>query len=259
MSTALITGASSGIGLELARLFARDRHDLVLVARGREAMEKLAEECRREFGVRVEVIVKDLGEPGAAGEVVAEVERRGVAVDYLVNNAGFGTQGAFWESNLGEELRMIQVNVASLVALTRLILPQMVERRSGRIMNVASVAGFVPGAYMSTYYATKAYVLSQSVAWWRELKHKGVTVTALCPGPTQTAFQQRAGIKEAPLFKGDVMDSATVARIGYEGMMRGKAVVVPGWRNKVSALMSRLAPRTVLAGITGKLNRDRQA
>lgn len=255
----MITGASSGLGYDLARLFAREGHDLVLVARGREALEKLAEECRREHGVKVEVIVKDLGLTGAAGEIVEKLGRRGIEVEFLVNNAGFGTQGRFWESDLGEELRMIQVNVVALMALTRLLLPRMVERRRGRILNVASMAGFVPGPYMSTYYATKAYVLSQSVAWWRELRRKGVSVTALCPGPTRTAFQRRAGMKEASLFQGDVMESATVARIGYQGMMRGKAVVIPGWRNKVLGFLSRWPPRTVLAGITGRLNRDRQA
>ncbi len=257
MATALITGASSGIGRDLAELFARDRHDLVLVARNREALEKLAAACRAEHGVAARVIAKDLAEASAAQEICDEVAAGGPPVDFLVNNAGFGTHGLFAESDLDRELQLVQVNIASLIALTRLFLPGMIERRSGRIMNVASMAAMVAGPYMSNYYASKAYVLSHSLALAHELRHAGVTVTALCPGPTSTDFQNRAGIAHAKLFGSNVMDSSAVARMGYDGMMRGKPIVIPGMQNRLGAFFSRFAPRTLAARIAGNLNRDR--
>jgi uncharacterized protein len=256
MSTALITGASSGIGKDLVHLFAQDHHDLVLVARNREALEQLAATCRQQYGVAARVIAQDLLNADAPRQIYDAAIAGGPPVDFLVNNAGFGTHGPFVESDLARELELVQVNIAALIALTRLFLPAMIERQSGRIMNVSSMAAYVPGPYMSNYYASKAYVLSYSIALSYELRRTGVTVTVLCPGPTATDFQNRAGIAHARLFGRNVMDSPTVARIGYQGMMRGKTIVVPGFKNRLSALFAPLAPRTLAARVAGKLNRD---
>lgn len=250
---ALVTGASSGIGRDLAILLAQGGFNLVLTARDERALQVLAEQCRTEHGVNVEVLADDLADPAAPGRLC---ERAG-AVDVLVNNAGFGMHGPFAESDPAAQLQLLQVNVVALTHLTRLFLPGMVQRRWGRVLNVASTAAFVPGPYMSTYYASKAYVLSHSVALARELRGKGVTVTALCPGPTRTGFQQRAKMDEAKLFRLKVMESMPVAQAGYEGMLRGQAVVIPGFSNKLAAFASRFMPRTVLARVAGHLNRVR--
>jgi short-subunit dehydrogenase len=256
MATALITGASSGIGRDLARLFAQDHHDVVLVARSREALEEVAEECRNR-GAQARVLVKDLADPAAPRQIYLALAAQALHVDFLVNNAGFGTHGLFAESDLNREVQLVQVNIVALISLTRLFLPGMRQRRSGRIMNVASMAAYVAGPYMSNYYASKAYVLSHTVALARELRHTGVTATALCPGPTNTDFQNRAGIAHAKLFASNVMDCPTVARIGYAGMMRGKTIIIPGWQNRLGAFLSGFSPRTLAARVAGGLNRDR--
>ena len=254
---ALITGASSGIGLDLAKLFAQGGHDLVLVARNEEALRGVAAECEKS-GVKAHVLAKDLSNPNAAQETFDVLTGRGIAVDVLVNNAGFGTHGMFVRTKLEDEVGMIQVNITALIQLTRLFLPQMVSRKSGKIMNVASMAGFVPGPFMSVYYATKAFVLSHSVALAQEVKKSGVIVSVLCPGPTKTDFQKRAKIAESKLFKKPKsMTSMDVARAGYEGLMKGKLIVVPGFSNKVIRVASKLAPRKMLARVAGKMNRDR--
>jgi uncharacterized protein len=254
MGTALITGASGGIGLDLAKLFAQDKHDLVLVARSRGALGELARECESRHGVKAIVVAADLSRPDAPQEIVTELQRQSVHVDFLVNNAGFGAHGAFADVEATTHLDVIQVNVAALTHLTRLVLPDMLGRRWGRILNLASTAAFVPGPYMSVYYASKAYVLSHSVALSRELRRSGITVTALCPGPTRTGFQSRANMTDAKLFRLSVMDSAAVARAGYAGMLRGKAVVIPGLSNKVSARAGRLVPWGAVSRVTAWLN-----
>jgi uncharacterized protein len=254
---ALITGASSGIGLDLAKLFAQGGHDLVLVARNEEALRAAAAECEK-VGVKAQVLAKDLSNSNAAQEIFDELSARGIVVEVLVNNAGFGTHGLFVRSKLEDEVGMIQVNIVALIQLTRLFLPQMVSRKSGKIMNVGSMAGFVPGPYMSVYYATKAFVLSHSIALAQEVERSGVIVSALCPGPTKTDFQRRAKIAESKLFKTPrSMTSMDVAKAGYEGLMAGKLIVVPGLSNKVIRVASKLAPRRMLARIAGKMNRDR--
>src|SRR5678815_3991858 len=199
-AVALITGASSGIGLDLSKLFAQGGHDLVLIARNSKALSAVAGECEKS-GVKAHVLAKDLSNTIAAQEIFDELSSRGIAVDVLVNNAGFGTHGPFVRTKLEDEVGMIQVNITALIALTRLFLPGMVSRKSGKIMNVASMAGFVAGPYMSVYYATKAFVLSQSIALSAEVKKYGVVVSVLCPGPTKTDFQKRARIAESKLFK----------------------------------------------------------
>ncbi|HWK32027.1 MAG TPA: SDR family oxidoreductase, partial [Terriglobales bacterium] len=204
--TALITGASLGIGYELAKLFAQDKHAVVLVARSGDKLQKIAEELKQLGAPQVTVIVKDLAELEAPDEIFAETERRKLQIDFLVNNAGFGERGPFLKTNLDNELEMVQVNIVALMHLTKLYLPGMVQRRFGRIMQVASTAAFQPGPFMAVYYASKAFVLSFSEALWEELDGTGVTVTALCPGAAQTGFAARAGMLNSKLFNMRVMD-----------------------------------------------------
>jgi short-subunit dehydrogenase len=248
---ALITGASGGIGLELARLCAKGGHDVILVARNRDKLDEIAKYLSGMYSIRVEVISADLTDPEAPAAIMGEVERLGLGVDVLVNNAGFGDWGLFGRAELKRQLDMIQVNITALTTLTRLALPRMVTQRGGRILNVASTAGFAPGPLMAVYYATKAYVVSFSEAISNELKGTGITVTALCPGPTRTNFAQEAGMVGSNLFKGpNVMDAAPVALAGYRGMMRGRAVVIPGFGNKALIFGIRLSPRFVIRMIT---------
>src|SRR4051812_12265808 len=254
---ALITGASSGIGVDLAKLFARGGHDLLLIARNQEALKAVAADCHR-VGVTAHVLAKDLSDERAAQEIFAELSARGIVIDVLVNNAGFGTHGEFAKTELDQEVGMIHVNIIALIQLTRLFLPGMIERRCGKIMNVASMAGFAPGPYMSVYYATKAFVLSHSIALAHELKNTGVMVSALCPGPTKTDFQRRARIAESRLFKTPrSMNSWDVAKAGYDGLMNGKLIVVPGFSNKVIRVASKVMPRSLIAKVAGKMNKDR--
>jgi uncharacterized protein len=251
----LITGASGGIGEELARIFAQHSHDLVLVARSEQKLTSLGEALERDHGVRVRVLAADLTDPAAPGRIFDTLSQQSLPIDVLANNAGFGLRGAFAAMDPEMEARMIQLNVAALTQLTRLFLPGMLERRQGKILNVASTAGFVPGPLMAVYYATKAYVLSLSEALAEETAGTGVTVTTLCPGPTQTNFAVTAGNQDSSLFRSSpVMDARTVARAGYEGLMAGKRLVVPGWSNRLTVFSTRLASRSLLARITGRLN-----
>lgn len=244
----LITGASSGIGYELAELFAADGYPLIVVARSEKKLLELKAKAEQR-GVAVHVFVKDLTQPQQVKELYEEVQQQGLFVDILVNNAGFGGFGLFHERELAEELDMIQVNITALTHLTRLFLPAMIKRNRGRILNVASVAAFQPGPLMAVYYATKAYVLSFTEALENELRGTAVTVTALCPGATATRFEQRASLQESRLFRGNVMDVGTVARAGYNGLMRGQTIVIPGWKNRLLAASARWVPRKLLTTI----------
>ncbi len=256
--TALVTGASGGIGEELARLFAADGHDLVLVARSRDKLARLAEELGARHGVRARVLPADLARPEAPREIFEELGRAGVPVDALVNNAGFGSYGPFAETDLGQELELLQVNVVALTHLTKLFLPGMLARRRGYVMNVASTAAFQPGPLMAVYYASKAYVLSFSEALSNECGGTGVRVSALCPGPTETGFVAAAGMGDSKLFDRAVMDARTVAAEGYRGMLAGKAIVIPGLRNSLLARSIGFFPRNlvtkVVRGIQEKRN-----
>jgi short-subunit dehydrogenase len=244
---ALITGASRGIGWDLAHLFAQDSYDLVVVARTQKAMEELAGDLKESHGTDVRILVKDLTDPLAPEEIYRELSQKKITVDVLVNNAGFGTYGAFAETNLKKELDLLQVNIVALTHLTKLFLRDMVAARKGKILNLASVAGFQPGPFMAVYYASKAYVLHFSEALANELKGTGVTVTALCPGPTRTGFVSEANMEKSGLFKNlSVMDAMTVARIGYEGMKKGKTIVIPGLSNKLIVQLTRVGPREVV-------------
>ncbi len=256
--TALVTGASSGIGYELAKVFAKEGQNVVLVARNQGALETLAKELQEKYSVSAVVLPADLSDPSAPGQIHALLAKESVPVDYLVNNAGFGTRGPFQESDLKSQLSMMQVNMVALVHLTRLFLDDMVKKGEGRILNVASTAAFQPGPLMAVYYATKAFVLSFSEALADELKGIGVKVTALCPGPTSTGFGKSAGMEDARLFNRGVMEAETVALAGYEGLMKGRKVVVPGFRNKALATASRFAPRKFVIRTVRKLNEDTQ-
>jgi short-subunit dehydrogenase len=256
--TALITGASGGIGLELARLFAAGGYDLVLVARSAAKLEELAGELRKHGGA-VGVLVKDLAKPESPEEVFRELEAAGIAVDVLVNNAGFATYGPFVEIDLGRELEELQLNVVTLTHLTKKLLPGMLARRRGGVLNLASTAGFQPGPLMAVYYATKAYVISFSEALAEELSGTGVTVTALCPGPTATGFQRRAGLEDSKLFSGmlQVADAAAVARAGYEGFRAGKRIVIPGLINKLGVQSIRVSPRALITKMVKRMQERR--
>ena len=257
-SLALVTGASSGIGLELATLLAQDRHDLVLVARNRERLEAIGRGLTEEFGVAVTVLACDLVRPEAPAEIARHLEERRLSVDILLNNAGSGVYGPFTETPIPKELEMIQVNVAAPTHLTKLLLRGMRERGRGRILNVASTAAFQPGPLMAVYYATKAYVLSFSEAIANELSGSGITVTALCPGPTLTEFQKAAGVEQTRLFHSPlVMKPADVARIGYEGMMRGKRLVIPGLGNLALVEAVRFSPRRLVTAIARRIQESR--
>jgi uncharacterized protein len=251
--TALITGASSGIGYELARLFARDGYNLVLVARNQKQLVQIADELKEKHGVSVKVIAKDLSAVSAPEEVFTELQQESIEIDVLVNNAGVATYGLFSETDLGAELRMMQVNIVTLTHLTKLLLPGMLQRRRGKILNVASTAAFQPGPLMAAYYATKAYVLSFSEALANELHGTGVNVTVLCPGPTESGFQKSAHMEDSKLFSGSVMGAQTVARIGYRGLMTNKTLVIPGLRNKILVEVVRFVPRNVVTRVVRNL------
>lgn len=241
--TALITGASSGIGYEFAQVFAKNGCDVILVARGEAKLRELAQSLESQYNVKATVLPKDLTQPNAPVEIFTELERQSIQVDMLVNNAGFGSYGLFHEQETAKELAVIQVNVLTLTHLTRLFLPGMVARRSGRILNVASTAAFQPGPLMAVYYATKAFVLSFSEAIGNELEGSGVTVTALCPGPTASGFQERAAMQDSKLVQSGLMTSAGVAQQGYDGLMQGRPLIIPGLSNKIGAWATRFVPR----------------
>jgi len=253
--TAVITGASSGLGLQYAKLFAADKRDLVLVARRKDRLDSLATELSSSHGIRAHAIAEDLSEPAAPGRLVDAVKARGLAIEYLVNSAGFGANGAFAESDLSKQLEMVQVNIVALVALTRSFIPEMICRGHGRVLNIGSTAGFQPGPFMAVYYATKAFVNSFTEALWYELKGTGVTATVSVPGATATEFAAVAGNERSRLFRLGAMSAAEVAREGYQAMLKGKPIAVHGLKNKVLAGSVRLSPRAVVRGIAASLNK----
>ncbi|MBI4115512.1 MAG: SDR family oxidoreductase [Candidatus Omnitrophica bacterium] len=248
MGTALVTGASTGIGYELSKLLARDGYDLVLVARDKQKLLEVADELKAISRVSVKLIPKDLSYPSSPDEIFGELQRESIHIDILVNNAGVGSYGLFADSDLRNQLSMIQLNMTSLTHLTHLLLKEMLRKKKGKILNMASTAAFQPGGpLMAVYYATKAYVLSFSEALANELKGTGITVTVLCPGPTQTGFQEKARIGKSFLLSDFmVMDARKVARIGYKGLMKNKTIVIPGLKNKLTALGTKIFPRSIV-------------
>lgn len=256
--TALITGASAGIGLELAKQFAAHGHDLILVARNRDALEAAAGTVEGRYDIKATVIASDLAQPESPQRVFESVMAEGLRVDILVNNAGFGFAGPFVETDIDRELDMIQVNITAVTHLTKLFLQPMVLRRSGRILNVASTAGFQPGPLMSVYYASKAYVISLSQALDEELRNTGVTVTCLCPGATATEFAERAGLTNTRLFTlTGVANAEDVARHGYAATMRGDRLALPGIKNKAQIQFLRLLPRSLVTTLARKVQENR--
>jgi short-subunit dehydrogenase len=242
--TALITGASNGIGYELAKRFAQDRAGLVLVARSGEKLATVADELRSLGAPNVEVVVADLAGADSVPALLRELSVRRLEIDVLVNNAGYGQSGSFATTDRAAELGMIQLNIGALTALTKAILPGMLARGRGRILNVASIAGFLPGPFAAVYAATKAYVVSFSEALAEELAGTGVSVTTLAPGPTATGFAARANMQRSRLFRlGTPMTAHAVAAVGYSGLKRGRRLVVPGVINKIQLQSLRLSPR----------------
>lgn len=254
----LITGATSGIGLALAEQCAAQGDRLILTARNAAGLEALAARLKADAGVEAEVFPRDLSEARSGAALGGDLISAGFFVNRLINNAGFGSAGEFARMDPSREAEMMQVNMASLVELTRAFLPGMLERRHGRIMNVASTAAFEPGPYMAVYYACKAFVLSFSEALGAELRNTGVTVTALCPGPVRTGFQARAGIPDTWQLRYASMDAGAVAAAGLSSMKRGKAVVVPGMGNRLGLLLVRLAPRSLVTWGMAKLQGPRK-
>ena len=254
--SALVTGASSGIGADLARVFAKEGRDLVLVARSQDRLEALARELREAHRVQARVLPADLSAPGAAALVHERITREGVEVDVLVNNAGFGLRGAFADLDARRQAEMIQVNMVALTELTRLFVPDMVRRGAGRILNVASTAAFQPGPFMAVYFATKAYVLSFSQALAEELRGTGVTVTCVSPGATDTGFGDVAGVTKSRLFRSGTMSSRDVAERAHAALMRGAALVIPGCRNRLLSASVRLVPIRTAARISRMLVGD---
>jgi len=249
--TALITGASSGIGYELAKVHASKGDNLVLVARRKDKLEALKTELEKTHNITVMVIEKDLSITDAAQEVYNETSALNITIDYLINNAGFGDYGKYHESNWDKQAMMIQLNVTALTQLCKLYLNDMIERESGKIMNVASTAAFQSGPLMSIYYATKSFVLHFSEAIANEVKDKGITVTALCPGATESEFVDVADLGESKLFKGKKLPtSKAVAEYGYKAMMKGKVVAIHGFMNKVMATSVRFTPRALVVKVT---------
>lgn len=251
---ALVTGASGGIGEEIARQLAERNHDLVLIARSEDRLEALSHEFGQKYGVMVTPIAIDLSTSSAAQDTLRELEARGLRVDVLVNNAGFADFGEFSSSDPAKQVQMLNLNIVTLTMLTRALLPGMLQNKRGHVLNVASTAAFMPGPLMSVYYASKAYVLSFSEALDEELRGTGVSVTALCPGPVETGFQARAAMQDSKLLQSglsrmSLVTATDVAKAAVKALEHGQRVVIPGFMNQLQALLPRLLPRAVIPGI----------
>ena len=251
--TALITGASSGIGLELAKTFAQSGHNLILVARSESKLKELQEDLIQKHSVHIETIVADLAKVDAAVQLESEINQRKLVVDILVNNAGFGELGRFVDISTERQVNMVQLNVMTVVHLTRLLLPEMLKRKSGGILNVASTAAFQPGPNMAVYYATKAFVLSFSEAIHEELLGTGVKVVCLAPGPTETGFGEDSGMSKTKIFSANTMSAEKVARIGAKAFESNRAIAVTGWKNWLGTVLTRVAPRALTRKLVKRL------
>lgn len=252
--TALVTGASMGIGVDLAECFAKDGYDLILAARSEAALAEVADRLAKAHDVRATPIAVDLGAPGGGEKLAAAIAQRGLAVDVLVNNAGYGIAGAFAGSDRASQLGMIDLNDRALVELTHIYWPRMLASRRGGVLNVASTASFQPGPLMAIYYASKAFVLSFSEALWKEAEGSGVRVSCLCPGPTTSRFRERAGTGKTNLARaGEPMSSALVAQLGYSGWQQNRRVVITGARNALLARLAPFLPRRLLLATVHRL------
>jgi len=243
---ALVTGATSGIGYELAKLLAEDSKNLIIVARDKNRLEQVKTEIENEYGTSVKVLPKDLSGPKAPLEIFSELEKEDIDVDVLVNNAGFAVYGLFSETDLQEEFEMVQLHISSLTYLTKLFLKKMLENKSGRILNVSSILAFLAVPLLSVYSASKSYTLHFSEALANELQGTGVSVTCLCPPPTETLFHNRGNMEKSKTAKGKMMDAATVAEAGYIALKKGKVIATPGLKGKLLAISVRIAPKNML-------------
>lgn len=256
MKTTLITGASSGIGLELAKIFAKEGHDLILVARSKTKLELLKKEIEEEFKVKAYLAVVDLSKTDSPEKLKESLKKNEVSVEILVNNAGFGDYGEFKDSDIKKQEEMINLNILALTKLTRIFLPEIIQNK-GKILNVASVAGFMPGPLMSVYYATKAYVISFSEALAEELKENGVSVTVLCPGPVKTNFAEVAQVNKN-MFSGNIPGPKEVAEYGYEMLMKSKIIAVHGTQYKFLTKLPRFLPRKTIRTMVNKVHKQKK-
>lgn len=252
--TVLITGASSGIGMELAKLFAADGSDLVLVARREDRLNELAEELKSKHGVEVYVLPKDLTQKSAPDEIYSQLENENIQIDVVVNNAGFGNKGHIADLDLNLQLDMIQVNLVALTHLTRLFIPGILERGHGGILNVGSLAGFQPGPNLAVYFATKAYVLSFTEALAEEISNPNIKISCLAPGPVKTEFGEKSDLEDSLLFKVSLMEMEPVVKAGYEGFRKGQTIVIPGLKQQIVPFLNRFTPRLLVRKIAKKLN-----
>jgi len=252
--TVLITGASSGIGMELAKLFAADGSDLVLVARREDRLNELAQKLKSEHGIDVHVLPKDLSKKTAPSEIFKHLKKEKIEIDVLVNNAGFGSRGTIAELDTDLQVDMVQVNVAALTHLTRLYLPGIIERGHGGILNVGSLAGFQPGPNLAVYFATKAYVLSFTEALAEEISNPDIRISCLAPGPVKTEFGEKSDYEDSLLFKLSLMDLEPAVKAGYEGFRKGKTIVIPGLKQQIVPFLNRFTPRLIVRKIAKKLN-----
>jgi len=257
--TALITGASTGIGFELSHIFAQEGYNLIIVARNEIRLKNLAKEIEKKYGNKVAVMAQDLSKANSPEELYQKVKKAKLNVDILVNNAGFATYGKFASTDLNVELEMIQVNITTLTHLSKLFLRDMVKQNSGKILNVASTAAFQPGPLMAVYFATKAYVLSFSQALQNELTGTAISVSALCPGPTATQFSERAKMGKSKLFQNQIMDAKTVAQQGFEGLMKNKAIIIPGFKNRLLVFSERFTPRSLVIKLVRKIQEEEKS
>ncbi len=259
MKIVLITGATSGIGYELAKVFARNNYNLILTGRNEQRLNEIRNEFTN-YKISIHTFSCDLSKQNSVSELFYLINKSNLEIDILINNAGFGLLGPFNEVDLQSQLDMIQVNITSLVELTHLIIPSMIKRKSGKIMNVASTAAFQPGPYMAIYYATKSFVLSFSEALHYELKDYGISVSTLCPGPTKTDFQRRARMENINLERSKLlpyMSAEKVAEIGYKGLMKGKRVIIPGMMNKIGTIIVKFVPKKIVLNVIKIFNTKR--
>ncbi len=252
--TVLITGASSGLGMELAKLFAADGSDLVLVARREERLIELADELKSEHGIEVHVLPKDLSKKTAPKEIFNHLNKENIEINVVVNNAGFGNKGSIAELDTDLQLDMIQVNLVALTHLTRLFITGIIERGYGGILNVGSLAGFQPGPNLAVYYATKAYVLSFTEALAEEISNPNIKISCLAPGPVKTEFGEKSDLEDSLLFKMSLMEMAPVVKAGYEGFRKGQTIIIPGLKQQIVPFLNRFTPRLLVRKIAKKLN-----
>ncbi len=253
--TVLITGASSGIGYELAKIFAKEKYNLVIVARNKIVLEQVKNELEKKHNINIKSIVKDLSEPNSSQEIIEEINKDKIEINILINNAGFGTFGEFTNLSFEKQKSLLEVNVRTLIELSYYFIKEMKKRKEGKILNVASIAAYEPGPYMAMYYASKAFVLSFTESMHKELKPYGISVSALCPGPTETNFEKEAKMDKSKMFKVLLVSKKEkVAYKGYKALMKNKVITIPGLSNKIVVFSSRILPKSVIRNVSSYIN-----